>query len=340
MQTVLCRIFRAVRAAFRKDFNMTNSFSDFNKRTDLADEVCEIVSEKKGKQIKGLISRDENKNGFSCHVLEVIDENGEKASGKPVGRYFTVDIGKIWLSDRETFKRAAFVISEYLRAFIPPKDKSCLLAALGNKSITADATGPITAENFIVTRHIKSSNPSLFDEFGMRETLCVCPGVSGNTGIEAAEIIKGAVELTKPDFVIAVDSLSSMRLSRLACTVQISNTGISPGSGINNARKEISMRTLGVPVISIGVPTVVDASTLAYDILKETAEKSGMTRKKDDFPVLEKLFSALSSGACDFFVTPKETDRIIKDTSKLIGYAINLALNDNLAFEDIDEFIS
>ena len=313
-----------------RDFNQ-----NLRQRTDLADEAAEYFKERSGSQSPGLRAEKQQKHGYETHILTVLDERGAEASGKPEGTYITVDVGKIWLSEKQRFKDACEALAECIRGFIPD-ETSCLLAALGNKNIIADATGPFTAENFIVTRHIKESNPEMFEELGLRETVCISPGVLGNTGVEAAQIIRGAVECTEPGFVIAVDSLASRRLSRLATTVQICDTGISPGSGINNARKELSVNTLGIPVIAIGVPTVVEVTTLAADILQDTARNSGM----DEDGIGDMLDRLAARGSDGFFVTPKETDHIIKDTAKLIGYGINLALHDGLTFDDIDEFLS
>ena len=310
---------------------------DFPQRTDLADESTEYIRLCSGKSDTGLCTREETLNGFSVHTLEVLDERGEAASGKPTGTYITVDVGKIWNSDKQRFRSACSALAQCVRSFIPPKTQSCLLAALGNRAIIADAIGPITAENFIVTRHIRQSDPDLFDSLLMRETVCICPGVLGSTGIEAAEIIRGAVSCARPDLVIAVDSLASRRLSRLATTVQICNTGIAPGSGIYNARKELTARTLGVPVIAVGVPTVVEVTTLAAELLRSAAEKTGNLGKKEIHDILDSLSEQDGEG---FFVTPKETDHIIKDTAKLIGYGLNLALHDSLSFDEIDEFLS
>ena len=307
-------------------------------RTDLADEKEESLREKSGGSIPGIYVERKKINGFSVHIMQVISKEGEVATGKPVGKYITVDIGKIWLSDKKRFNDACHLLAGFIREFIPDKDSSCLLAALGNKNIIADATGPFTAENFIVTRHIKQESPEMFESLDMRETICICPGVLGSTGIEAAQIIKGAVNQTAPKFIIAVDSLASRRLSRLAATVQICNTGISPGSGINNARKELSEATLGVPVIAIGVPTVVEVTTLAADIIRSTAEKNGEVKLRN---AVNEIIDELSANEGEgYFVTPKETDHIIKDTSKLIGYAVNLALHNGITCEEIDEFLS
>ncbi len=311
---------------------------DFTQRTDLADETEEYLREKCRGELPGIYVKKEKIKGFDVHRMSVLNSEGEKASGKPIGDYVTVNTGKIWLSDKQRFADACSVIADAIREFIPDSSSSCMLAALGNKNIIADATGPLTAENFIVTRHIKESNPEMFKELSMRETLCICPGVLGNTGIEAAQIIKGASESAGAGFIIAVDSLASRRLSRLATTVQICNTGISPGSGINNARKEISSKTFGIPVIAIGVPTVVEVTTLASDIVRSAAENSNSKIIKTSiYEIIEEISANEGEG---FFVTPKETDHIIKDTSKLIGYAINLALHDSITLQEIDEFLS
>lgn len=310
---------------------------DFTVRTDLADEKEEFLKEREGKRLAGIAVNKKKINGFDVSVMNVLNEEGEKISGKPVGRYVTVDVGKIWMSDKKRFSEACSVISDFIKEFIPDKKGSCMLAALGNKNIIADAIGPLTAENFIVTKHIKDSEKEIFDALNLRETLCISPGVLGNTGIEAAKIIKGAVMQSNPSFIVAVDSLASRHLSRLATTVQICDTGITPGSGINNARKEISYRTVGIPVIAIGVPTVVDVTTLASDIIRNVAQKTS-----DDYikSSVRQIINEISSEEAEnFFVTPKETDHIIKDTSKLIGYSLNLALHEGISEDEIDELV-
>ena len=315
---------------FMKDYNLK-----ILPRTDLADEAAEAMLA--SSQTDGIVSRYVTENGVDVHILDVKSEKGAERTGKPIGRYVTVNIGKIWTTDKEQFENTCRVTAKYIRDFLPDKGSACLLAALGNKDIIADAVGPCTADNFIVTRHIKDADPELFRSFSLRDTLCISPGVLGNTGIEAAEIIKGVADFGSPGFVIAVDSLASRRLSRLATTVQICDTGISPGSGINNARKELTEKTLGVPVIAIGVPTVVEASTLAQDIVMTAAEHSGNSLVKENAKLILEKITPEGEG---YFVTPKETDHIIKDVSKLIGYAINLALHDDLSFDEIDEFLS
>lgn len=306
----------------------------FSVRTDLADEKNVFWGENSEKDSGGVSVFKKKIENFGVCEVDVENENREK--GCPAGKYVTVNIGKVWNADKEYFISACRAVAECIREFIPPTGM-CMLAALGNRNITADALGPMCAENFIVTHHIKKADESLFYSLGLRETVCVCPGVLGNTGIEAAKIIKGAAEEAKPDFVIAVDSLASKRLSRLASTVQISSCGIVPGSGINNSRKELSERTLGVPVIAVGVPTVVGVATLAADIVETAAEKS---ERRSVRTGAEEILKEITSGEAEsFFVTPKETDHIIRDVSKLIGYSINMALHSGIEFDEIDELI-
>lgn len=317
-----------------RDFDL-----DFPQRTDLADEAAERFREKSGRDSPGICARREKRHGFDIHILDVLDERGEAASGKSVGRYLTLDVGRIWTEEKKRFHEACETFAYCVRTFLPRgtgHDAPCMLAALGNRAIIADAIGPITADHFIVTRHIRESNPEMFASLEMRETLCLCPGVLGNTGVEAAEIIGGTAASAKPGFVIAVDALASRKLSRLATTIQICDTGISPGSGIYNTRKALNRATLGVPVIAIGVPTVVEATTLAVDILR-TAAEAGQLDKAAVGEIIGRISEQNEEG---FFVTPKETDHIIKDAAKLIGYGLNLALHDNLSFDDIDEFLS
>lgn len=313
-----------------------NLYEKYPIRTDLADEKHEFFQKNYGDDLKGIRVKSYDEDGFSVNITEILDKNGEKIYGKPTGRYVTIDVGRIWFSQKERFNRACGLIGKYLREFIPNGGGSCMLAALGNKSIIADGIGPFCAEGFIVTKHILQANREIFDGLNLRETMCISPGVLGNTGIEAAKIVKGAVQEAKPSFIIAVDSLVSGRLSRLATTIQICDTGITPGSGVNNRRSEISIGTMGVPVIAIGVPTVVDVTTLAVDIVRRATEKSAGKRWSNyGKDIIESITEEMS---CEnFFVTPKETDHIIKDTAKLLAYSINLALHEGISCGEIDE---
>lgn len=312
---------------------MTTKNSNFSPRTDLANEAHELICKRHGKNNDGIEYKSFKSNGIKIEYMYVTNHNGRLLSGKPVGKYVTISIGKIWHSDKQTFEKVCSVVSQEISKFIPASG-ACLLAALGNRGIVADAVGPFCAQNFIITRHIKKHHPQLFHSFELRETSCIVPDVSGNTGLEAAETIKGIVKNTHPDFVIAVDALASRKLSRLATTIQICDSGISPGSGIANTRAAINRAFLGVPVIAVGIPTVVDAATLAHDIFEQSIKNT------DVIVDFEKISRSLISGSgTAFFVAPKETDHIIKDTAKLLAYAINKALNPELMFDEMAEFL-
>lgn len=301
-------------------------------RTDMADEVVEKLKTKKGILGDGIFFESKKIDGISVDTVRVESDSAYKALGKEKGTYITVNIGEIRNGDRESFEKSARVLCEFISSFLPKERGLCLAVCLGNEKISADAIGPLTAESIIVSRHIKIKNAPLFKSLSLGECACIVPGVMGNTGAEALEIVKGAVDNLKPSSVIVIDSLASRNLSRLAKTVQISSCGISPGSGVGNAREEISEKTLGVPTISIGVPTVVEAMTLSLDILSMALEN-----EREIFDFVEKK---ISQNIGSFFVCPKETDRIIKSMSKLVAYSVNLALHKSLTVSDIDEFLS
>lgn len=317
-------------------------------RTDLAEEILERYREKNTAPVPGLFSQKYVRNGFPVSLLRVLDEHGARVAERPMGSYLTMEVGKIWSADKQRFQRAAEVFAECIRALLPDTlspDAPCMLVALGNRGITADAVGPMAAKHFIVTRHIKHADRTLFDSLGLRETVCVVPDVAGNTGMEAVEIALGAAKKASPGVMLVVDALASCRLERLATTLQISDTGLSPGSGVYNARPGFDQSTFGIPVLAIGVPTVVEVPTLALDVLEkalqELSRKGRFSISEEPSALYEQLMQTVGEQNGEgFFVTPKETDHIIKDISKLIGYALNLALHRELSFEEIDEFLS
>lgn len=307
----------------------------FSQRTDLADECLELCFKNRKPDTDGIVSSREKIGDIVCERLEIKNDEGAVKLGKPMGSYITLNIGKMTLYTCEDFERTVKVCSEKLSELLP-REGSCLLACLGNRQITADAQGPMCANHFIVSRHIKDNSPSLFSSLMLRETMCVVPDVLGNTGIEAASIVKGIVDKMKPSFVIAVDSLAARKTSRVGTTLQMSNAGIAPGSGVGNHRTALNFRNLGVPVISIGIPTVVDAATVGADILEEAFDNPefvSLSRKqKSDI-----LNSVLKTGNYGYFVTPKNADVISKSAARLIGFTINKALNPDLEFAEIEE---
>lgn len=311
---------------------MVTSMENTACRTDLVDEMASLSGAKR--DIAGCRVTERTEHGCRLCEVDVLTPEGERNVGKPRGRYISYDIGQVRLMDKARFYDTANLIADGITSLLPEKEGAVLFAALGNRAVTADAVGPMAAEQFIVTSPIKKENPALFDGMRLRETYCVVPDVLGNTGLEAASIIRGVVDKVRPVAVIAADALAARRLGRLATTVQLCDTGISPGSGIRNARPALNAETLGVPVIAIGVPTVVEAGTLAFDVLETALAQYDAADAEQCRQMLRGMLLPSESG---YFVTPKETDRIIKDVSKLIAVSLNRALQRSLTFDEMDE---
>lgn len=257
--------------------------------------------------------------------IEIINDDGARAMGKPVGNYITLEVPP-FSADAELFDGRVDVMARELAALIP-EHGGVLVVGLGNHQITPDALGPKTLETVLATRHLSGE---LLKSVGMPQLRSVCavaPGVLGQTGMETGEIVEGLVERLRPAAVIAIDALASRSLSRLGCTVQISDAGIEPGAGVGNMRKEISRATLGVPVIAVGVPTVVDALTLAADLLHDG--------RRD-----EAVCNEIEPRGMPMMVTPREIDLLIQRAAKLLALGINRALQPSLSPEDIISLVS
>jgi len=276
---------------------MKNSvdLSKYSIRTDLALEAREMViasrvsnvhDEKNLSNIHGVIIKEKEENGIKLSLVE-ITKDGEAELNKKAGKYLTMEIQGIRQKDTDLQKRVeetfAREFSHFLSQIGIKKDASCLVVGLGNWNVTPDALGPQVCENLLVTRHLYELSPENVDE-GYRPVSALAPGVMGLTGIETSDIIVGVVEKTKPDFVIAIDALASRSIERVNSTVQISNTGIHPGSGVGNKRKELSEETLGVPVIAVGVPTVVDAVSITSDTIDFILKHFGRELKEGNRP--------------------------------------------------------
>ena len=295
----------------------------FAKRTDLALEARELWKEGGGAgKLSGVKSRRRKSEGYPVTEVEILDAQGAEALGKPVGTYVTVDLTSYWRRGTEFFPRAVRAVGGELKPLLPDQG-SALVVALGNAAMTPDAVGPLAAESILVTRHLLSSMPRQFS--GFRSVAVFRTGVLGTTGVESAEAVRGLVDRIRPAAVIAVDALASRRRARLCTAVQLSDTGILPGSGVGNHRAALDRETLGVPVIAVGVPTVVDAATLAADLLEE----GGVSMDED----------ALRNGHGGLMVTPQDIDAQVRDLGKVIGYAVNWALQ-NLDIEDMDALLS
>lgn len=296
-------------------------------RTDLALEARELWQEsaQETTELPGVKATEEQRGNFKVSTVEILNEQGEKALCKPVGSYVTLELDALVRREENAFSDAAMLLAEELQKMMKLGEaESVLIAGLGNSAITPDAVGPETVGFVMVTRHLKEKMPEQFEAF--RPVAAVRAGVLGTTGMESADLIAAVAERLSPDCVVAVDALASRRMDRLCRTVQLSDTGIVPGSGVGNSRAALNRQTLGVPVIAVGVPTVVDAATLAAE-LAERAGVSGLEGKDmgDDGNMI---------------VTPRDIDRSVKDISKLIGYGLNLAMHDGLTVADVDMFLS
>lgn len=248
--------------------------SQYSIRTDLAVEAREMVLEQQKQlqqeeEIEGIFIKERSIDGIKISEV-IVTKDGEERLGKKEGRYLTIEVQGIRQQDTELQRKVVDVFAKEFANFLDQlgihKDASCLIVGLGNWNVTPDALGPIVCENVLITRHLYQLQPEHVEE-GYRPVSAIAPGVMGLTGIETSDIIAGVVKESKPDFIIAIDALASRSIERVNSTIQISDTGIHPGSGVGNKRKELSKETLGIPVIAIGVPTVVDAVTIASDTI-------------------------------------------------------------------------
>ena len=277
-----------------------------NGRTDMASEAHRDY--KKGKALPGVSAKEETLNGFPLYSVEIKNKDGAQALRKPVGKYYTLEPERFFERGSDSFAPAAQAVAQLIKNCSDGlSPSSVLVAALGNPDITPDALGPLTASHLIVTRHLKHSGDPIFSSF---HSLALCrTGVLGTSGIESALHIKTLCALLKPELVIAVDALAGSDPDRLCRTIQVNSAGVAPGSGVGNDREELSLDYLGVPVVGIGVPTVIDSE----------------------------LFGSGSN--THMFVTPRNIDSLVRSAARLIGYGIDLAVHDGLSIGDIDMLI-
>jgi len=296
----------------------------WKQRTDLALEAKELWQQSVSEQTKleGVQAGQSSREGFAVDTVRVLDKRGEQALGKPVGNYVTLTLDGLKQREEDAFGRAARAIAGELQGLLGDlrEDAPVLVAGLGNRAITPDAVGPLVHEHTMVTRHLVEQVPEHFGAF--RPVASLSAGVLGTTGVESGSLIRAVCDEIKPACVIAVDALASRSLHRVCRTVQLADTGIVPGSGVGNHRKALNKETLGIPVIAVGVPTVVDGATLAMDLLGQ-----------EELP-------KLAQGVENLMVTPRDIDAQVADLSKVIGFGIDLALHDGLSVEDVELFLS
>ncbi len=286
-------------------------------RTDLASEARDLWQKGNAETLEGLVTGREERQGFAFDVVEIRSDRASKELCKPMGRYVTMELDALFRREEDAFRRACEELAGELRAQLALKEgESVLVVGLGNPDITPDAVGPLAAEQVLVTRHLKERMPADFALF--RPVSVFRSGVLGTTGVESAELTGAVAALVRPDRIVAIDALAARETRRLCRAVQVSDTGIIPGSGVGNARSALTAETMGVPVVSVGVPTVVDARTLCADLAGGAAPE----------------------GTGELFVTPRDIDSRVRDAARLVGYAVDLAIQNSLTIGDIDMFLS
>ncbi|MCX8131750.1 MAG: GPR endopeptidase [Clostridia bacterium] len=282
--------------------------------------------------------------------VRVTSPTGEASIGKPMGNYITLEVPGLRYNDQELFENTCKELARELAGLVELGEKSTVLVVgLGNWNVTPDALGPKVISSMMVTRHLLEYVPEQVDD-GVRPVCAIAPGVLGITGIETGEIVRGIVDRIKPEMIIAIDALASRKMERVSTTIQIADTGIAPGSGVGNKRMELSKTTLGIPVIAIGVPTVVDAATMANDtidlvldsMIKQSPHGSefyNMLNTIDRDDKYQLIQEVLNPYIGNLIVTPKEIDDIIERVSKVIANGLNIALHKGITLQDVNRYV-
>lgn len=309
----------------------------YNFRTDLAVERNDIYKKVNNIQseIDGIEIENESREETDISRVKIINEDGENKLGKPIGNYITLDVKNIKLADDEKIEQIAEVLADELRKVMGEHvtdTEDILVVGLGNMYVTPDALGPKVIPHIEITRHILEYMPKVMPE-DTRPVSAISPGVLGTTGIETMEVLKGIVDNIHPKLLIVIDALASRSIERISSSIQIADTGIVPGAGVDNKRKEISNKTLGIPVIALGIPTVVDLASITNDCINlfiDNLQQKAMSnsylnelKEKDNY---EEIKEALIPKDYNMIVTPKEIDKLIENMSKIISKGINMAL--------------
>lgn len=328
-----------------------------NIRTDLALEGHELFKQQAMEQKMegqgeppGVEVENTGSDDIKITRVKVVSPLGEQSIGKPMGNYITLEVAGLRYHDQELFENTCKELAKELVRIIQLGEKATVLVVgLGNWNVTPDALGPKVVSSLMVTRHLLEYVPEQVDE-GVRPVCAIAPGVLGITGMETGEIIRGIVDRIKPDLIIAIDALASRKMERVSTTIQLADTGISPGSGVGNKRMELSRNTLGVPVIAIGVPTVVDAATMANDAIDlvidnmiqqapQGSEFYNMLKEIDRNQKYELIQEVLQPYIGNLVVTPKEVDDIIERISKVIANGLNIALHKGITLKDVNRYV-
>lgn len=311
----------------------------YNFRTDLALERRDLYNKAHNieKDIDGIETEEERvDDNIVISRVKVTNEQGEEAIAKPKGNYVTIDVNNLKIAREEEIQKASEVVTKELKSLIEKHismQDPLLVVGLGNIYVTPDSLGPKVVNEIDITRHLLEYMPEVMDK-DTREVSAVAPGVLGTTGIETLEILKGIVDNIKPKLIIVIDALASRNIERISSSIQLADTGIVPGAGVGNARKELTQETLGVPVIAMGIPTVVEAATIAADsltLLIQNAQEQGESndflnklQEEDKYAVIKEL---LAPEEYNFIVTPKEIDSLIEKMKDVVARGINFAIN-------------
>lgn len=304
-------------------------------RTDLAKEAVALDS---GKELEGVgvydFKVDED---ISVSRVEIKNDKGAKEIGKKIGTYVTVECPELYNKDDNLIAKVAHTFADEITRMMGGFGhmENILIIGLGNRNVTPDALGPLVCEKVFVSRHIKKYIPNMIDS-RVAEVSAIAPGVLGVTGLETAEVIDGVVGNIKPDMIVVIDALASRSISRIGTSLQVSNVGISPGSGIGNKRKAIDQETLGIPVLAVGIPMVVYAYTIASEILLSAAIKSNT----NDNQIKNVINMIQDIEGSDMIVTPKNIDMLIDNASDLIARSLNFSIHKDLSEEEIKRFMS
>ncbi len=324
------------------DFYKSNNIN-----VDLAVEARDIVRGQIGQEIPGVVVDREKYSNTTVTTVKIVEDYAEQIMGKPRGNYITIEAPALRDNSREAHKEVADVLAKKLSSMINlPENANILLVGLGNWQATPDSLGPKVIEHSMVTRHMYNYAPEEIKP-GMRSVSAISPGVLGITGIETAEIIKGVVEKIRPELVIVVDALAAGSVERIATTIQIADTGVSPGSGIGNKRTGINKDTIGVPVIAIGIPTVVNAAVIAQVTLEHFLEQIKnnqalvqLSQSLNPGLMQQAISQVLAPFGGNLTVTPKEIDSLIASTSKTVAGGISMALHPAIGAEEYSMYLN
>lgn len=308
-------------------------------RTDLAVEAIQI--NKETQDLSGIEQQElRPEEGICINIVDIKTDAAGKTIGKKKGKYITMDLEKPFDQEKQFLERSSTQFASQIKSVISSlikHESTILVVGLGNKDVTADSLGPKVIDRMLVTRHIKDNLPD--ELIGGLESVCaIAPGVLGVTGIETAEVIRGIIDKIKPAFIIAIDSLAARSIDRIVSSMQVSDTGINPGSGLGNKRKGITQETMGVPVIAIGVPMVVYASTITHDMMEQVLKELKVEKEQADV-MLNFMQNQANNQIDNLVVAPKDVDQFVNGCADMVADAINMAIHPDTTLNEVKRFM-